>query len=296
MDQMRALEVFVAVAEAGGLAGAARALFISPPSVTRIVGELEESLGVVLFHRTTRIVTLTDVGAIYLEDAKRILHDMETANDAARGAHRAPKGHLRITASTLFGQIYITPIVADYLNIYEDVTVEGVYLDRVVNLLDEGLDIAIRIGNLPDSSFIARRVGFVRPVVCATPEYLEKKGIPQTPKDLLNGHHLISQKLPNSRPEWRFADENIKFKPRLEFTSVPAAIAAGRSGWGIVRALSYQVGPDLEQGTLQTILSDHAPPELPVHIMYGEGRRASAKVRAFVDLAAEKLINHPLLN
>lgn len=296
MDLLKAFEVFIAVAEAESFAGASRALFISPPSVTRIIRELEENLGAVLFHRTTRIVSLTDIGKVYHEDVKRILHDIEVANDAARGAHRAPKGHLRVTASTLFGQIYITPIVTEYLNIYKDVTVEGMYLDRVVNLVDEGLDIAIRIGNLPDSSLIAKRVGSVRPVVCATPVYLEKHGLPKKPKDLLSGHHLISLKLPNSRPEWRFKDENIKFKPQLELTSVPAAIAASLSGWGIVRALSYQVGPELEKGTLKTILDDYAPPALPIHILYGEGRRASAKVRSFVDFAAEKLGNNPVLN
>ncbi|WP_262691937.1 LysR substrate-binding domain-containing protein [Kordiimonas aestuarii] len=295
MDRFRALEVFVAVAEAGSLAGAARKLSISAPSVTRIVGDLESHLGVVLLHRTTRFISLTDVGAIYLEDARRILQDLDAANDAARGAHHTPKGHLRVTASTLFGQIYITPIISEYLNLYKDTTVEAVYLDRVVNLLEEGLDVAVRIGQLQDSSLIATRVGAVRSVVCGAPAYFEKHGLPHKPEDL-HDHTLIALKLANSRPGWRFADGEIKVKPRLEFTSVPAAIAAAKKGIGLTRVLSYQIAPELEAGTLQTVMFDHAPEPLPIHILYGDGRRASGKVRAFVDLAVAQLRGNPFLN
>lgn len=296
MDRFRALEVFVAVAEAGSLAGAARSLSISPPSVTRIVGELESALGALLFHRTTRLVSLTEVGQAYLEDARRILSDFETANDAARGAHRAPTGALRVTAPTLFGQYYVSPVLTEYLDRYPEVRVEAVYLDRIVNLIEEGLDVAIRIGPLPDSSMMAVRVGSVRRVVCGCPSYFHRYGLPQTP-DELAAHKIIAAGPVTPANDWRFGDgSSVRVEPRLSCTSVPAAIAAARTGWGLTRVLSYQIGPDLGSGGLQTILSDYEPEPLPIHIVHGEGRSSSAKVRAFVDMAAAQLRAVPYLS
>lgn len=296
MDHIRALEVFIAVGEIGSLSGAARALSMSAPSITRIVNDLESKLGVMLLHRTTRLVSLTDVGAVYLEDAKKIVHDLEVANDTATGAYRAPKGHLKVTASTLFGQIYVSPIITDYLDLYDEVTVEALFLDRVVNLMEEGIDVSVRIGQLRDSNLFARKVGSVRSTICGSPAYFKKHGVPKSPKEL-NEHQLIATMLPNSRQEWRFADDlSLRINPRLVYTSMPASIAAAKSGWGLTRTLSYQIGPDLESGNLQTVLSEFAPNPLPVHLVYSEGRRASGKVKAFVDLATEKLRENPFLN
>ena len=296
MDQLRALEVFVAVAEAGSFAGAARALSISPPSVTRIIGDLEEELGAVLLHRTTRLVTLTDVGQAYLADAQRILADLEAANDTARGAYSAPTGLLRLTAPTLFGQYYVSPIILDYLDRYPDVSVDAVYVDRVVNLIEEGLDLAVRIGHLEDSSMMASKVGEVRWMVCGCPSYFEKYGTPREPKDLAD-HRTISIVSTPSALQWRFAGATtVRIRPRLAFSTIPAAIAAATSGWGLIRVLSYQIGPVLGSGGLETVLTEFEQPSLPIHVVHGDGGRTSAKVRAFIDLAVERLRADPFLN
>ncbi|MEM9681783.1 MAG: LysR family transcriptional regulator [Pseudomonadota bacterium] len=296
MDQLRALEVFVAIAEAGSFAGAARALSISPPSVTRIIGDLEEELGAVLLHRTTRLVTLTDVGQAYLADAQRILADLVAANDTARGAYSAPTGLLRITAPSLFGQYYVSPIILDYLDRYPEVSVDAVFVDRVVNLIEEGLDLAVRIGHLEDSSMMAAKVGEVRWMVCGCPSYFEEHGTPREPKDLAQ-HRTISIVPTPSALQWRFADgATVRIRPRLAFSTIPAAIAAATSGWGLVRVLSYQIGPMLGSGGLQTVLTEFELPPLPIHVVHGDGRRTSAKVRAFVDLAVDRLRADPFLN
>ncbi|TNE39421.1 MAG: LysR family transcriptional regulator [Alphaproteobacteria bacterium] len=296
MDQFRALEVFISVAEEQSFAGAARKLGISSPSVTRIVSDLEQSLSALLFNRTTRIVTLTDVGTAYLSDAKRIVSEMEMANATASGAHRAPTGLLRVTASTLFGQHYISPIILEYLDMYPDVNVEGIFLERIVNLLEEGIDVAVRLGHLQDSSMIATKVGEVSWTICGCPEYFEKNGIPQTPDDLKD-HKIIAVGPVPPYLEWRFADKKaVALKPRLVYSSVATSISAAESGWGLTRALSYQFSPSLRTGCLQTVLTEFQPDPIPINIVHMSGRRASAKVRAFIDLAVERLRADPFLN
>ncbi|RFB01719.1 LysR family transcriptional regulator [Parvularcula marina] len=296
MDRYRALETFIAVAESGSLAGAGRTLGLSAPSVTRIINELEDALGVTLLHRTTRIVTLTEAGAAYLTDARRIVEEMQAADDAARGAHRAPSGLLRLTAPVLFGQHYISPILLDYLNQYKDVTAEAVYLDRVASIIEEGFDVALRIGPLPDSSLRAVRVGEVRRVICGCPSYFERHGLPQRPADLAD-HNIIAVRSVSASNKWSFAGgESVEVTPRLTYASVPAAIAAAKTGWGLTRVLSYQIGPDLDAGGLKTVLSEFEPDPLPIHLIHAEGMRASAKVRAFVDMAASRLRADPHLS
>ena len=296
MDRMRTLEVFVEVADCGSMAGAARKLSLSPPSVTRLLNELEENLGVLLFHRTTRAVTLSEPGRTFLEDARRILQEYQDATDSVRGAHRAPKGVLRLTASTLFGQHYISPLVLDYLDQFGDVRVDAVYLDRVVNLVEEGFDVAVRIGPLADSSLMATKVGQVRRVVCGSRSYLEREGVPQTPADLAR-HSIISVSPITPSDDWRFGGkETAKVSPRLYYSSVMPAIGAAKAGWGLTRVLSYQIGPDLGAGDLQTVLAEFEPEPLPIHLVHPEGRIASAKVRAFVDLARDRLRASAYLN
>ncbi len=294
MDRLRALEVFIAVAETGGFARAARSLSMSPPSVTRLVGELEASLGLPLFQRTTRQVVLTDAGSSFLEDARRIAQDYVEATETARGAHCSPSGRLRITASSLFGQHYVSPIVLEYLQQYDDVSVEATYLDRVVNLIDEGIDVAVRIGPLPDSGLRAVRVGSVRRVVCGCPSYFRDHGLPQKPEDLA-AHSIIAVRPISPTDEWRFAERRVRVAPRLVHTSVAAAIADTKAGWGLTRVLSYQIGPDLGSGGLQTVLSEFEPEPLPIHVVHAEGRHSSAKVRTFVDLAVRLLRANPYL-
>jgi len=296
MDRLQALEVFVAIAEAGSLAGAGRRLSLSAPSVTRVLSDLETSLGGPLFHRTTRALTLTDTGRNFLESARQIVTDYAEATDAARGAHRAPTGLLRVTAPVLFGQHYISPILLAFLDLYPNVQIEAVYLDRVVNLIEEGFDVAVRIGPLPESGLVAARAGAVQRVVCGCPAYFTRYGRPQTPADL-GPHRIIGARPVTPTALWRFADGiEATVRPRLWFTSVAAAIEATKTSWGLTRVLSYQIGPELGTGDLETVLRDYEPASLPIHLVHAEGRSASAKVRSFVDLAVACLRRNPYLN
>lgn len=287
MDQLRALEVFRAVADQGGLAGAARSLGLSPPSVTRIVNELEAHLGTPLLHRTTRKVTLTEAGDAYLSDTRRILEELAAADDAARGAHIVPSGNLRVTASILFGQYFIAPIMREFVDQFPDVSVEGLFVDRVVNIVEEGFDIAVRIGPPADSSLRAIKVGAVRQVVCGCPSYFKKYGLPQKPEDLCQ-HRIINYA--GGALDWGFdGGVVVPVKPRLSMSTIAACVALAKTGWGLTRVLSYQIGPDLGDGGLQTCLSEYLTTEWPIYLIHAEGRLQSAKVRAFLDLAAKRL-------
>jgi DNA-binding transcriptional LysR family regulator len=299
MDRFHLITVFVAVVDAGGFAGAARKLAISPPAVTRAINDLEAHLGVRLLTRTTRVVRLTDAGARYVEDCRRILAELEEAAESVSGLHSAPRGKLTLTAPVLFGAKFVTPIVTEYLTRYPDVTAACWFLDRIVNMMEEGVDVAVRIGELPDSSMQAIKVGQVRRVICASPDYLAEHGIPQAPDDLLR-HRLISSSGVSPAPEWRLMQDGeprvIKFQPRMTTTSNDSAVAAAAGGFGLTRLLSYQVAEHLREGTLQTVLSEFEPAPLPVQVVHREGRQASQKVRSFLDLAIERLRANTALN
>lgn len=296
MDHIRALETFIAVADSGSFSGAGRKLGISAPSVTRVIGELEADLGVLLLHRTTRAVSLTDPGQTYLQDARRLVQEFAAARDAMRGRHGEPTGCLRITAPVLFGQHYISPLLMEFLDRFPAASVEATFLDRVVNVVEEGFDVAIRIGPLMDSSLMATRIGAVRRVVCGCPDYFEKYGLPAVPADLTR-HRIIAARSLGTTGDWRFAgDVAVRLQPRYIVNHVPAAIAAAKSGWGLTRVLSYQIGPELGDGGLQTVLGEYEPESLPIHIVHPEGHAASAKVRAFVDLARERIRANAYLN
>lgn len=292
MDRIQALEVFVAVAEAESFAAGARALGLSAPSATRGVNALEARLGARLFTRTTRRVRLTEAGVAYLSDARRILADLQAADDAASGAASRPVGLLRLTCSTEFGRIYVAPILTAYLDAYPEVRADALMVDRVVNLIEEGFDVAVRIGELPSSDLAAVRVGRVRRVVCGAPAYFAAHGRPRVPDDLAGGHRIVSAAPVTATREWRFGrggERSVRVAPRLTVSSVGAAIAAARSGWGLSRVLSYQIGPELAEGTLELVLEADEPDPLPIHLVHLEGRRAAAKVRSFVDFAASRL-------
>lgn len=298
MDRLQSLEVFVAVAEAESFAGGARAMGLSAPSATRGVNALEARLGVRLFTRTTRQVRLTDVGAAYLEDTRHILAQLQAVDDAAAGAAMNPVGQLRITCSIEFGRIYVAPIVTEFLDTYPNVTADVLMVDRIVNLVEEGFDIAVRIGPLPSSSLSAVRVGRVRRVVCGAPDYLQRRGVPRLPEDLRD-HQIVSASTVSPTSDWRFGPDMrdiVRVHPRLSVSSVAAGIAITRSGWGLSRVLSYQIGSDLETGKLQTVLEDCEPDALPIHLVHVEGRRATAKVRAFIDFAKDRLRAVSVLN
>lgn len=299
MDRFQALQVFVTVAETGGFAVAGRTLTMSPPSVTRIISALEDHLGTALFVRTTRSVGLTEAGERFLEDSRRVLTELAEAEEAAVGSHVTPRGELRITAPVMFGSMFVTPIIGDYLDMYEHVTANAVFVDRSVNLIDEGLDVAIRIGNLPDSSLIATRVGTIRFVVFAAPDYLERHGTPAHP-DELTDHKLIDPSPLGTGPYWRFRENggsfSIRHTPRFQINTIDAIRSQVARGWGISRLRSYQIAPLIADGSVVPLLEAFEPPPEPIHVIHQEGRLASAKVRSFVDYAVDRLRADPALN
>lgn len=292
MDRLHLINVFVAVVDVGGFAGAARKLGISPPAVTRAIGELEAHLGARLLTRTTRVVRVTEAGARYVEDCRRILAELAEADESVSGLHGAPRGRLTVTAPVLFGTLHVTPVVTEFLQRYPEVTAACWFMDRVVNLTDEGVDVAVRIGELPDSSLQAVRVGSVRRVICAAPSYLEAHGEPQQPEDL-PGHTLISANAVTPAPEWRFKVDgetrSVRVVPRMLTTTNDSAIAAAVGGFGLTRLMSYQVDELVRRGQLRRVLERFELAPLPVHLVHREGRHASHKARAFIDLALERL-------
>ena len=298
MAKLEAMHTFVKVAETSSFAEAARQLHMSPPAVTRAVSALEEQIGTRLFTRTTRVVRLTEAGNRYFEDCRKILADVEEAEAAASGSYARPTGVLHVTASVLFGQQFLLPILTEFLGENPDVTVRSLFVDRVVNLVDEGIDVAIRIGHLPDSSQSAVRVGKVRQVVCGAPTYFADHGIPQQPADLAR-HRMIAGTSSFSSLDWFFGQDQkhkVHITPRLFCNTYDSVIRATLEGWGLSRVLSYQIGEHLVEGRLQTVLSDFEQDPLPIHIVHPEGRRASAKVRAFIDLAVDRLRANRLIN
>lgn len=299
MDRLHLMTVFVSVVEEAGFAAAARRLGMSPPAVTRAVAGLEKALNVKLLNRTTRFVRATEAGLRYLDDAKRILEDVKAADEAALGVNAEPQGHLSITAPAMFGQMFVMPGIVDYLQRYPKTTVDAVFLDRVVNLIEEGFDVGVRIGQLPDSSMRALRVGTVRLILCAAPDYLERNGIPQQPEDIKQ-HSFIASSAGSFGQELQFSSvkgvRSLRVKPRLTVTTNPAAIEAAVAGFGLTRVVSYQVASQLAAGDLKVVLENHELPPRPIHIVHREGRLASTKVRAFIDMMAERLRRDKALN
>ncbi len=298
MDRWQAMRIFARVAETGSFAAAGRQLGLSPPAVTRAVAALEEAIGTRLLTRTTRVVRLTEAGGRYVEDCRRILADIAEAEAAAAGAYGTPTGTLAVTASVLFGEIYVLPILTEYLDRHPAVSIRGLFLDRVVNIVEEGIDVAVRIGHLPDSGMAALRVGAVRRVVCGAPDYFARHGIPADPGELAR-HRIIAPTGATASLDWRFgpgALRSVTVQPRLACNTNAAAIAAAAAGWGITRLLSYQVAGLLAKGRLQRVLADFEEEPLPIHVIHPEGRRAAARVRGFVDLAVERLRADPRLH
>ncbi len=293
------MRVFASVAEEGGFAAASRKLDISPAAVTRAVVALEEQLGARLLQRTTRNVRFTDAGRQYYENVRAILASIAEANEAVAESNATPRGTLSITAPVMFGRMFVMPCIIDYMQRYPQVKMVAHLVDRVTNLVDEGMDVAIRIGHLPDSGLRAVRVGEVRRVLCASPAYLEKSGIPRQPAELAN-HAIISSSAVSPHIEWRFNDGSepvlIRMDPRLTVTSNDAALAAATGGLGIARLLSYQVWDALEAEAVRLILESHEEAPWPVHVLHREDKLGSSKVRSFIDEIVESLRANPKLN
>ncbi|REG15046.1 LysR family transcriptional regulator [Roseateles depolymerans] len=298
MDRLQAMTVFVTVVDEGGFASAARKLDLSPPVVTRAVAELEERLGLRLLTRTTRVVRVTEAGARFAEDCRRILADLQAAEDAASGTHAAARGTLVLTAPVLFGHLYVMPVLVDYLTRCPEVDAQCLFVDRIVNLDEEGVDVAVRIGELPDSSLQAVKVGTVRQVLVASPAYLQAHGRPDHPSDL-SRHTLVARGGAPVEVDWQFQEDgkplHQRLRARIRTSSNDSAIAAAVAGFGMTRLLSYQVADALRQGTLETVLEPFETPALPIHVVHREGRRATQKVRGFIDLAVQALRAHPAL-
>ena len=299
MDRFQTLRIFVAVGEEQSFAAAARRLAISAPSVTRAVAALEQTLGVKLLQRTTRIVRLTEAGARYLLDGKRVLNELEDADQAVSGERQGElRGTLAITASVMFGRLFVAPLLLEFLNRHPKLSGRAVLVDRVVDLIEEGLDVAVRIARLPDSSFTAVRVGAVRNVVCASPAYLKRHGVPRTPSELKD-HAAICFSADRSPPAWTFegGKQTLSVRPsaRLVVNSAEVALQGAVAGEGLTRVLSYQAASELQAGRLRVILREFEPVPIPIHVIHREGKHGAARVRAFVDFAVAELRRNPLL-
>ncbi|WP_018096055.1 LysR family transcriptional regulator [Sinorhizobium meliloti] len=294
MDRWQAMRIFVEVVESGGFAAAAKVLHMSPPSVTRAVAKLEDLIGTRLLVRTTRSLKLTAAGEGYVADCRRILGEIAEAEANAAGSFTAPAGLLTITAPALFGRIHVLPVILDFLDHYPAMQVKTVFVDRVTNLVDEGLDVAIRIASLPPSGLVARRIGSVRQVLCGSPDYFARFGEPGSPQELAR-HRIIGREGLFGHSEWLFGRDNsirVPISPRLICNTNDAVLAAAVAGWGLSRFQSYQVAPDVRAGRLKVVLADHEREPVPIHIVHAEGRMVSARVRAFVDFAAGRFRRH----
>lgn len=297
MDHLDCLRTFVAVAEAGGLARAARQRGSSAPAVTRAIAALERRLGTPLLHRTTRSLRLTEAGESFLADCRRILGELDAAEAAVSGQTQEPRGVLAVTAPATFGRRHVAPVLLDFLAAQPAVSARAFFADRVVHLIDEGYDVALRIAHLPDSGLTAVPVGELRRVVVASPDYLARHGEPRRPADLAR-HQAIGFSFDGQGSvPWTFADPREPGAPRqrLVVNAVEAKVAAACAGFGLARALAYQVTDEVRDGRLRVLMQAHEPPPVPVHLVYPAGRMAAAKVRSFVSFAAERLRQVPVL-
>jgi len=295
MDRFDAMRVFVAVATRGSFAEAARSLRLSPSAVTRAVAGLEDELGLSLLTRTTRSLRLTERGAIFLESCRRILDDLDDAERRVRGEDAEPRGEMTIAAPVVFGRLHVTPIVDGLLRAYPALKVRLLLSDRNVHLVEEGVDVAVRIGALADSSLVTTTLGAVSRVLVASPAYLERRGVPASPADLL-AHDLIAFEGLSATDEWSFAtlDRPLRIEPRLSINSVDAALAAAEAGLGITRALSYQAEAPVRDGRLALVLQAFAPAPLPVSAVHPARRIGSANVAAFTKASREHFRRSPL--
>lgn len=292
MDRLDSMKVLLAVTEAGSLSAASRVLRAPLATVSRKISDLEAHLGTRLFIRSSRKLVLTDAGQTYVIACKRILEQVADAERAAAGEYSAPRGELTLAAPVAFGRLHILPVAADFLRAYPDIDLRVILSDRISHILDEHIDVAIRIGELADSTFIARRVGEVRKVVCASPEYLAARGTPAEPADLAS-HDCITFHPLTSANSWVFAvgkqEEAVTVRSRLVINTAESAVDAAIAGVGIARVLSYQVARALHEGKLVLALQAYEAPSWPVSLVHAGQGPLPLKVRAFLDFAAPRL-------
>lgn len=292
MDRFEAMRTLVAAIDGGSLSAASRSLGVPLPTVSRRVSDLEAYLGSQLVVRTSRKLLLTEAGTAFIASARRVLEELAEAERAVSGEYRAPRGELLVTAPIAFGALNLAPIVHMFLAAYPDVTVRLVLSDGVIDLVESHVDVAVRIGRLPDSMLVARRVGDIRWVVCASPDYLARRGAPDSPAALADHDCIAFEGLQRYR-EWPFHDANgtqqVTIHPRFSINTADGVVGAAVAGVGIARLLSYQVAASVGSGALVPILTGCGPPPMPVHLVHAAHQQQPLKLRAFLDFVAPRL-------
>jgi len=296
MDRIDAMKVFVVALDEGSLAGAGRKLGRSPAAVSRAIAFLEAHVGAELLHRTTRSIRLSEAGERYAAACRRVLAELDEADNVAGGERAAPRGTLTLSAPVISGEMVLRPILDAFLDAYPTVSARLMLVDRAVNLIDEGVDVALRIGELADSSMVATRIGEVRRVVVAAPRYLKQNPRIEEPGDLAKHQIITMAHLPNS---WTFpplagssVPRSVQVTPRLVTNSIRGAVASAAGGRGVALFFLYQVSEQVQNGELEIVLAGHEPAALPVHVITPQGRLAVPKVRAFLDFAVPRLRSH----
>jgi DNA-binding transcriptional LysR family regulator len=296
MNRLDAMRIFVAVATLGSFAEAARQRRLSPSVVTRSIAQLEDELGLMLLSRTTRSVRLTERGRIYLESCQQILADIDDAERRVRGEDAEPRGELKVAAPIVFGRLHVLPIINRLLRQHEALSIRLTLSDHNIHLVEEGVDVAVRIGGLADSTLVAVKLGVVSRVLVASAAYLEQHGIPVSPAELTD-HDIVAFENAGTANEWRFSDREkfVRIEPRLVVNNADTAIAAAEAGMGITRALSYQVRASVMARRLLPVLQNFVPPPIPVSAVYRGRRIASANLTTFVRAARDYFKSDPLV-
>jgi DNA-binding transcriptional LysR family regulator len=294
MDRLEAMSMLVTVTDMGSLSAAGRALKVPLATLSRKISDLERLLGTKLLIRTTRRLTLTDAGIVYVAAARRILEQVADAEMEAAGEFTAPKGDLVITAPILFARLHVLPVVADFLDQFPEINVRLVAADRNIDLVDAHIDMAVRIGELPDSSMVATKIGLMRTVVCASPSLVGTFGVPRTPEDLLK-FPCVTLDAPLPSPGWRFTGPGsvttfeLPVVPRLSVTTAEAAAHAAMRSVGVTRLLHYQVSEAIKADALRIFLAQFEPAAAPVHLVHASRGQMPLKMRRFLDFAAPRL-------
>ncbi|MDM7859187.1 LysR family transcriptional regulator [Alteromonas sp. ASW11-36] len=299
MNKLEVMKIFLAVCEQGSFVGASRALNISAPVVTRSIAQLEDYLQVLLFNRTTRSIVLTEAGRIYQQESQRILDELQSAEDLVSGSYVEPQGQLRISAPVMFGQLHLMPIICAFLDDFPKVNVQLKLQDHVINLLDEHIDVALRIGHLKDSGLYAIKVGQVRQITCCSPAFADAHGVPNTPEEVSN-FTTITTNTQSEMSTWRYysngKEQNVKLKCRFKVSDNNAAVQAAIRGQGLTQRMSYQVSDGIRAGSLVRLLKDFENEPLPVNLIHLAGRKANARTKQFIEYAAAKLRDNIALN
>lgn len=292
MNRLESMSILIAVVDAGSLSAAARRLDMPLATVSRKVGELEAHLKTRLLHRTTRQLSLTEAGASYVAACRRILEEIGEAERAATGEYATPKGELTVTAPVVFGRLHVVPVVAAFLAHYPEIDINLMLTDRVVHLMDEHTDAALRIGELPDSALVATRVGTVRRVICGSPDYLAARGVPARPADLA-AHEAITFEVLASKRAWTFgtgkSEIAVPVRSRLAVNTAEGAIDAAKLGVGLINVLSYQVADAIRSDALRVMLAAFEPAPLPIHLVHKGQAPLPLKLRAFLDFVTPRL-------